>query len=173
MFYNRLALASVLVLVVAVMLVFSPMASAGVAVGEKAPNFSLGSVDGKSTIKLSDYTNKPTMLAFWASWCSHCQNEAPALNKVYDDLKSKGINVVGVSVDGSIESAQKFVKEYSVKYQNAFAGTDAGANVIDNYGIEGVPATFIIDKDGVIKAIFIGEVSADTLKDEFAKLGVK
>lgn len=173
MLYNRLVLASALALVVTVALVLAPSASADVSVGDKAPNFTLGSVDGKSSIKLSDYTNKPTMLAFWVSWCSHCQNEAPVLNKVYDDLKSKGANVVGVSVDNDIEDAKEFVEKYSVTFPNAFAGTDTGAEVIENYGIEGVPATYIIDKDGVVKAIFAGEVNADTLKAEFAKLGVK
>jgi len=173
MLNNRFILASALLLMITIALIAAPSALAEVSVGDKAPDFVLGSVDGKSFIKLSDYYGKPIMVAFWVSWCPHCHSEAPILNKVYNDLKDKGINAVGMSVDDDIEDAQEFVKKYSVPFQNAFAGTEAGSEVIEKYGVDGVPTTYIIDKDGIIKAVLEGVVSEETLKAEFAKLGVK
>lgn len=173
MLNNRLILASALLLVMAVALIVAPSGLAEVAAGDKAPNFVLGSVDGKSFVKLSDYSGKPTMVAFWVSWCSHCRHEAPILNKVYNDLKDKGVNVVGISVDDDIKDAQEFVKKYSVPFPNAFAGTESGMDVVEQYGVEGVPATYVLDKDGVVKAVLVGTASEEALKAELAKLGVK
>ncbi len=170
--YVKLGLGIVLTVSMMAVFIVSP-AAAQVAVGEKAPNFTLGNVSGSGNVKLSDYTTKPTLLVFWVSWCSHCQDEAPAVNQVYTDLKSKGVNIVGVSADEAISDAQGFVKEYKVTYPNAFAGTQSGMKVLQNYGIEGVPALYVIDKTGVVKAVFTGNTSADKIKAEFAKLGVK
>jgi peroxiredoxin len=146
---------------------------AAVTIGSKAPNFELGNVDGKGTIKLSDYTNKPTLLVFWASWCPHCRTEASVLQKIYTDLHDKGANVLGVNLDNTLAEAQEFVNSHHLTYPNAFAGTSAGIQVVESYGVQGIPALFLIDKDGVVKDTWVGEVSETTFKEAFASLGVK
>jgi peroxiredoxin len=148
-------------------------ASALLAVGDKAPDFQLGSVDGKSTVKLSDYTNQPTLLVFWVSWCPHCQREAPVLNKVYKDLRSKGMNVVGVSTDEDQANAKEFVSRYSLAFPNAYAGTEKGQSVLASYQIVGVPTIYVIGKDGMVKASYVGETPEATIRKDFAALGVK
>lgn len=172
MLANRYIVMSALVLTFIVAAFASP-AAAAVAVGDKAPDFQLGSIDGKTTIKLSDYTDKPTLLVFWVSWCPHCQNMTAVEKKIYTDLGPKGLNVVGVSVDKDIDAASGFVKKHSLLFPNAFAGTDEGRNVATTYGIRGVPTFFVLDKGGIVKAVYSGEIGEDTIRQDFAELGVK
>lgn len=165
---SGLAIALTFILAVVTVPAFS-----AVAVGDQAPDFQLGSVTDNSVVKLSDYLTKPTLVVFWASWCSHCQSEAPVVTRIYNDLRPKGMNVVGVSADDQINDARDFVKAYSVPYTNAFAGTDSGHAVIESYQVQGVPTLFVLDKGGIVKARFVGATDEETIKKEFEKLGVK
>lgn len=162
------------VLTVAIMMVLAIPALSAVNTGDKAPDFQLKSLDGKSTIKLSDYTTKPTLLVFWVSWCPHCQHEMPILDKIYKNLKDSGVNVVGVSVDEDIHNGKYFVDRYGITFPNAYAGpNDSGKDVTDKYGIMGVPTIYIIGKDGIVKAKYTGEVAESIIINQFDLLGVK
>lgn len=169
---QRAVVSTVLVLVVAAVALFAIPALSDVAVGDKAPDFKLDSLDGK-TIKLSDYTNKPTLLVFWVSWCPHCQREVPVIQKVYTDLKGKGMNVVGVNVDEELDDAKTFVKDNKVTFPNAQGLSDEGRKVLDTYAVEGVPTIFIIDKTGKVTVTEVGEMSEANIRQEFANQGVK
>jgi peroxiredoxin len=144
-----------------------------VAAGDKAPDFQLGSVDGQATLHLSDYTTKPTLLVFWASWCPHCQREVPILQSLTDELKPKGMNAIGVSADENIGDARDFVKKYAVTFPNGFAGTQSSQKVLDSFDVTSVPTIYVLDTGGVVKAHHQGEIPAQTIRDEFAQIGVK
>jgi len=141
-------------------------------VGSKAPDFQLRSVDGKSIIKLSDYSDKPTLLVFWATWCPHCRTELPVIQKVYSDLHGKGLQAIGINLDRTTKDARQFMSKNSITFPVAFAGTDKGSKVADSYDVSGIPATFVIDKTGKIKAVFRGDVTEKTIRDELKKLGL-
>ncbi len=143
------------------------------AANDKAADFQLGSIDGNSTVKLSSFTDKATVLVFWASWCPHCQRELPVVQRLYDELKSKGLNAVGVSADENVEDARRFVKSAGVTFPNAFAGSEKGQKVLSEYGIKGVPALYVIEKGGTVVAHFLGETDEQTLRSTLAKAGVK
>jgi peroxiredoxin len=170
---NRTILLSVVVLALVAVFVLSAQSRAAVTVGDKAPNFTLDTVDGKSKLNFSNYTNKPTVLVFWASWCPHCQKEAPRVQNIYNKFKAKGVNVVGISADEDVSEARNFVTSYRLTFPNAHAGSPAGLKVINDYGVEGVPAIFVIDKGGVVKALYIGETDEATIQAQLAKLGIK
>lgn len=142
-------------------------------VGDKAPGFRLSDVDGKGTRELSDYAGKPTLLVFWVSWCPHCRQELPVVQKVYKDLQPKGARVVGVNVDEKIGDARALLKKQQITFPNAYAGTDAGMRTARTYGVRGVPAAFFIDSRGNIAAKYVGEATESELRREFAKLGIK
>ncbi len=167
---SRVALAFVLVLTAVAMV--TPLWAA-VAVGDKAPSFKLGSVDGKSTVDLSSYTDKPTLLVFWASWCPHCQRELPVLQKIYNDLSPKGVNVVGVSVDQVSADAGGFLKNHAITFPNAYAGSDRAQRVLATYGITGIPTVYVLDKGGTVKERYSGEIDDATIRSDFAKMGMK
>jgi cytochrome c biogenesis protein CcmG, thiol:disulfide interchange protein DsbE len=162
-----------LLLVVFILCLLAIPAYASVAAGDKAPDFQLGSVDGQSTLKLSNYTTEPTLLVFWLSTCPHCQKEVPLLQKVFADLDTKGMNCVGVSADSEQKNAKDFVVKYAVTFPNAFGGTSSGANVLDSYGVSGVPTILIIDKGGTVKSRYEGETDPQIIRDDLGKLGVK
>jgi len=170
---NARKITAVLAVVMVLVALLVIQANAALKAGDKAPNFKLEAINGKEPINLTEFTNKPTLLVFWASWCPHCQNELPVVQRLYKELGPKGVNVVGVSVDRNINDARNVIKKLNITFPNGFAGTESGDRAISGYGIRGIPTVFVIGKDGVIKATYAGEADAGRLKDDFAKLGVK
>ncbi|MHB9035578.1 MAG: peroxiredoxin family protein [Armatimonadota bacterium] len=156
-----------------VMMVIAPPVSAAVKVGDKAPDFQLRTVDGKGTVKLSTYFGKPTLLVYWASWCPHCRTELPVLQKVYNELHPRGMEAVGVSLDHATNDALKFVTQKSITFPVGYGGTDQGYKIAESYGVSGIPMTFVLDKNGVVKAVFRGDAGERAIRAEFEKLGVK
>lgn len=121
--------------------------------GKVAPDFTLTSTDGK-TIRLSDFRGKVVVLDFWATWCPPCKAEIPDFIKLYSQYKDDGFQMLGVSLDrGGLDAVKPFMKDYGVNYP-IMLGND---QVVSDYGgISGIPTTFVIDKQGVIRASFIG-----------------
>ena len=161
-----IALAAV---VVASLIAFAPV-SAAVSVGSKAPSFKVTTVDGKS-LGLADLMDKPTLIVFWAKWCPHCRVELPVVDKIYRDLGPKGMYIIGISLDSDTSAAKQFLTDNHISFPVAIVGT--GSDLVRSYGITGIPAVFVLDKGGIVKNHFAGEVGESTIRDEFAKLGVK
>lgn len=108
------------------------------------------------TIKLSEVVakNKFTILEFWASWCGPCRAEIPNLKKAYDKYKSMGLEIVSVSIDEQKESWLKALKdEGPTPWINCIDQQAFKSENVKNYGISGIPSSFLISKDGVIMAI--------------------
>jgi peroxiredoxin len=121
--------------------------------GKAAPAWELKDLDGK-TVHSSDFKGKVVILDFWATWCPPCRAELPsfvALQKKYQD---KGLTVVGMSVDkGSVDDVKAFAKQQGLNYPVVLADAKiAGAFG----GIEGIPTTFIIDRNGHIVKQHVG-----------------
>ena len=113
----------------------------------KAPNFKLQTLRGR-TIELSQLKGKTVVINFWATWCGPCRAEIPGFIEVYEKYKSKGLEIVGVSVDeGGWSDVKPFVKEYKIDYPVVLATK----KVEKEYGnIDAIPTTFIVDKNGFI-----------------------
>ena len=110
----------------------------------KAPDFSLKAVDGK-TYRLSAYRGKAVLLNFWATWCPACREEMPSLVAMSRKFKGK-LQVLSVSID----SSEAPLKEYLEKHPLPFPVlSDPNREVaFDLYAVFGLPATFLIDKNG-------------------------
>jgi len=137
-------------------------APAGLGPGKQAPDFKLKTLDGKE-VSLSDYRGKVVLINFWATWCPPCREEMPLFERVYKKYRDKGFEILAISTDTSTEPVKKFVKEYKLSFLILM---DAD-NVSGLYGIQGLPTSFLIDREGKIVKVRLGkykEIESDLKK---------
>jgi peroxiredoxin len=138
-----------------------------ISVGHKAPEFAMESIDGKQ-IKLSDYKGKYVMLDFWASWCGPCRQENPNVVKQYNLYKSKGFNILGVSLDTEKKDWQKAINADGLSWAHVSELQRFDGPTERLYQINAIPSNFIIDPQGTIVAKNItGAALEDFLKNTF------
>lgn len=116
-----------------------------------APDFTLTTLDG-GQIKLSALKGRVVVINFWASWCGPCRDEAPVLESVWQQYKDKDVVFVGVAYTDTENGAKAFLGEFNTTYPN---GLDIGTKISELYNIEGVPETFIIDREGNVAKFFM------------------
>lgn len=120
-----------------------------VRVGSAAPGFTLQLLTGE-TLSLAGLKGKPVLVNFWASSCPHCQQEAPIMVRMYERYRDKGLAVVSINVIwDKADDAKRFVQTYHLPYP---VGLDATGAIGGAYGVDATPATFFIDKGGVVRA---------------------
>ncbi|HEX5437912.1 MAG TPA: TlpA disulfide reductase family protein [Gemmatimonadaceae bacterium] len=123
-----------------------------VSVGSHAPSFQ-ASVLGhpQQTRTLDDYRGQVVLLDIWASWCVPCRQEAPTLEKLYQEFGPKGLRIVSVSVDagpGADQKVRDFAKEFGLTFPLLHDGTGTIQHI---YQTTGVPENFVIDRQGIIR----------------------
>ena len=119
-----------------------------------APDFEIPLYSG-GTFRLSQQRGKVVLVNFWASWCPPCREEAPVLERAWENYHDRGVVMVGVDVWDDQRDARAFMKEFGVTYPNGPDST--GLNV--DYGLTGVPETFFIRPDGTIARHWIGPLT--------------
>ncbi|MGB9611820.1 MAG: redoxin domain-containing protein [Bryobacteraceae bacterium] len=132
-----------------------------------APDFELRDVNGK-TIRLSDYRGQVVLLNFWATWCGPCKIEIPWFVEFQRTFKDRGFTVIGVSVDeDGWEAVRPFLAARQVNYPVVIATPE----VETKYGgVEALPMSFLIDRDGRIASTHVGLVTKKTYEDEIRQL---
>ena len=131
--------------------------------GDPAPAFSLPRLDDEGTIDLSDLEGQVVVLNFWASWCVPCREEHPALAAAWGRYRERGVVLVGVLFEDTVEGALAFRDELGGDWPLV---TDPGARTAIAYGVYGIPETFVIAPDGTISAKTTGAVTYDWLTTE-------
>jgi thiol-disulfide isomerase/thioredoxin len=117
-----------------------------------APDFTLKSFDGRE-ITLSQLKGKVVLLDFWATWCGPCKESIPHLIQLHKNYRESGFELVGMSVDkGDGEAVRRFVQSMDIPYPVVMAPE----NVVRSYRVTGIPATFLIDKQGKIREKVVG-----------------
>jgi len=122
-----------------------------VSIGHKAPDFTVGGIDG-NPIKLSDYKGKYIMLDFWASWCAPCRHENPNVVKQYAIYKPLGLNILGISLDQDKAKWQQAITADNLSWKHGSDLKSFEGPTERLFHIEAIPSNFIIDPQGVIIA---------------------
>jgi cytochrome c biogenesis protein CcmG/thiol:disulfide interchange protein DsbE len=129
--------------------------------GTKAPNFSLKAANGK-TVELKKLQGKVVVVNFWATWCGPCKAEIPGFLEVYQQYKSKGLEIVGISLD---QDGWKPVKPFIERYKSTYPVVVGDGSLAEAYGgIDAIPTTFVIDKKGNIAARHVGFMDKKALE---------
>ncbi len=124
-----------------------------------APDFTLKVLNPKASgyklFSLKKFKGHIVIINFWATWCPPCRAEMPRLVRFYNAYKNKEVMVVGINVNNSLSGVRSFTKQYNISYPVVYASS----NVISEYGgINEIPQTFFISKNGKIIYHWIGEI---------------
>jgi cytochrome c biogenesis protein CcmG/thiol:disulfide interchange protein DsbE len=129
-------------------------------VGRTAPAFLLPALSGDTNVDLAELKGNVVVVNFWASWCAECRDEHPALLNAWDRYRDRGVVFVGVDFEDSAEDAAAYAREMGGDWPLA---TDPGSRAAIDFGVFGVPETFVLDADGTIVAKQVGPVDYEWL----------
>ncbi len=133
--------------------------------GAKFPDFNEKDVAGKA-LSVANYQGKVVLVDFWATWCGPCVAELPNVLKTYEKHHSKGFEIIGVSLDQDENRLTTFTKQKNMSWQQYFDGKGWGNKLAVKYGINSIPATFLLDGDGKIIA---RDLRGEQLEEAVAK----
>ena len=146
-------------------------------VGAPAPDFFLK--DGKGqTVTLDEFTGRPLLLNFWATWCPPCQEELPLFQSVAEQTPE--LQILLINAGEGLEPVVQYLETNTLNLRTAVnptAGrsttTEDTLEVAKRYRVRGMPTTFFISAEGVIESAYVGEIPTAVLTERLAQLGVQ
>lgn len=150
------------VLVLAGLLGIATISSSGAGVvgpGAPAPEFTAQTVPDSGVVPvtrtLAAYRGRPVLLNLWATWCAPCRDEMPRIERLHRELAPAGLAVVAVSIDnpGMADAIREFRRELGLTFDILY---DESGHIRDAYQSTGVPETFLIDRQGIVRRRLIG-----------------
>jgi peroxiredoxin len=138
-----------------------------IANGQPAPHFTASTVDGRSVSFPEDLRGKVVVLRFWADWCPYCGPEMRDIEPVYRRLKARGLEVVALNTGQGPDAVAKFLRETPVSYPVLI---DPTIKAVGLYGVVGLPYTYLIDRDGIVRGRIVGEATAEVFERQATAL---
>jgi len=129
-----------------------PLNLVGYRVGAMPPQFSGRTLDARQ-LSMTELRGKVVVVNFWASWCSECRPEMPALQRFHREFASHGLAVIGVNAREGAETIRSYAKELGLTFPLIL---DPEGKINASYGVVGLPATFVVGRDGRAVAFGIG-----------------
>lgn len=143
--------------------------------GRMAPDFTLDDTSGKK-VSLASYRGHPLVVDFWATWCGPCKVEIPWFEKLHDQYAGQGLEILGVSTDdldpddpAKLFTEKRDIADFAQKMHMNYPVLYGSNPVEDKYGIEAMPTTFFIDRNGKIVASTIGLAPRDLIESYIQK----
>jgi cytochrome c biogenesis protein CcmG/thiol:disulfide interchange protein DsbE len=160
--------AGVVSLVVVVLLgyglLFKPLSA--LQVGSPVPDFQLTAFDG-SPMRLSDYRGQVVVVNFFASWCTPCREEAPAIEQTWEAYQGRGVQFFGIAYKDAASKAEAFLDEFGASYPST---AEPGNRTARAYGVTGVPETFVVDQQGNLLRHYVGSATKAQLSQDIDQL---
>lgn len=164
---NRIAqMIVIIILIVGVgFVVYQNLASSKELVreGKLAPEISLETLDGKQ-VNLSDLKGKGVLINFWATSCTYCLDEMPAIEKQYQKYKDQGIEVLGVNIRENYATVSGYVRRLGVNFPILM---DRSGEITKQYQVGPLPHSLFISSDGKVNSIYIGEMKEPVIEKHF------
>lgn len=135
-------------------------------VGKPAEEFELSLFKGGEFV-LSEQLGRPLVINFWASWCPPCRVEAQLLESAWRVYGPLEVMFVGVNIQDDELDGMAYLTEFEITYPN---GRDVHGNITVDYGVIGLPVTFFVGRDGIVKRRWVGSISETELEDTIDEL---
>lgn len=129
--------------------------------GDIAPAFQTTRLDGGAAQFPAAFAGKPVVVRFWADWCKYCEGEMQAIEKVWQRHKDKGLQVIAVNAGQDRKTVEAFIGKIGVTYP---ALLDEDAKIAKKFGVVGLPTTYFVDAQGVVRGKVIGEADEATFE---------
>jgi cytochrome c biogenesis protein CcmG/thiol:disulfide interchange protein DsbE len=149
-------------------LIVDTVAASKLEINSRAPDFRLKSLKGED-VNLIDFVGKTVILNFWASWCGPCREEMPVFQKKVNEF-SEELLILTVNSQDSAEDAQLFLDEL---YLSLNVLLDDSGEVHKKYLVRGVPTTYIVDPDGILRIHHVGIITEGQLDDYLSTIGLR
>ena len=138
-------------------------------IGKPAPAFKVMDLNGEE-LTLEKYHGQVVLLDFWATWCGPCIGELPYVKATYDKYKDKRFQIIGISWDSSKPTLEAFIKEQNLGWVHHF---DPTGKIANQYGVTGIPSTFLLDGEGIIRMTNLRGHELETAVGELVEENLK
>jgi cytochrome c biogenesis protein CcmG/thiol:disulfide interchange protein DsbE len=135
--------------------------------GRAAPEFELAQLEAADSISLSSLRGSVVVVNFWASWCIPCRDEHPVLLDATRKYEPQGVKFIGIAYNDKPEDSKRWLNELGKAYPSLL---DPGARTAIDYGVTGVPETFILDKQGVVAFKKFGPITVAEISQKLDSL---
>lgn len=129
--------------------------------GEPAPAFTLERLDGGTLQFPVDLGGRVVAIRFWADWCPFCEGEMRLLEPIYREYREHGLTILAVNVRQDRDTAARFVGPLDISYDTLL---DEAGEVARTYGVIGLPTTFFVDGNGLLRTRILGESTPETFE---------
>jgi peroxiredoxin len=130
-------------------------------VGDPFPSRALPGLRGPSMTVPDDLNGKVTVVHFWTDWCGSCREEMPALETLFGRYRGRGLLIVAVNVGQTRTQVKKFIDDLKITYPVLL---DTEGKTARDYGVVGLPRTFILDRNGIIRYKILGEADEESIR---------
>ncbi len=167
----RLSIVYVIAILLFTMLIIAGMGLTGIGntstvrVGSTV-DFTVNDFSNQS-VRLSDLRGHPVLVNLWASWCPPCRAEMPDLIQFYNAHRAEGLVVLAVNSEDDFAAGQQYARDHAMPFQVLY---DPSGSVERLFGVDGLPSTFLIDRQGTLRFEWTGQISPALLSQKVAPL---